>query len=765
MGTTLLLGGACALAFFGLRLYLTLLFARVLRERAQLDWWASLIGGWLMVTALHLCLVLGLSAIEAMRRPALLALAVVSTAVPAWMLRGGRLLPSAANLPKAAWPPLVAGFVVLVAMTLRAFFIPDMTRDAQDYGLPRIGLWMHAGSVFLHMPAVQLNLFVNEWNAELLGTAYAVVAGGFVGVGFANVEVLLLLLAATAWVARLMGAGLAWGLGLAVVVASAPAMLGLATTVKGDLLACAAFMAAFGWFLLIRRGDRSQVAFAMLLLSAALASGAKLTVLVPVAAVFVLALHAYGWRKVPLRWNAFWAVTAVGLLVFTARFWTNLAVYANPVKRAGVERVEFALSNLGANALLSAKRMFAVWDEMVGHVQVWALSGTMGASAWFIVIAALAGWVLLRRQRPPAAGPAWASIGAVLVATAALMVLYGERPWSFRYFAPGILVALVGLGAAGLRGEGKLQSAVAMLAVVAVAVNLKVTSQKGEVVPYPFATLIPELAQVKSPRERMRVVQKGEYAGAGVDTLGLDGARSLEILIFKDYFSPLLPFLGTRAQNHISLVASPADLVKAAECDDWDVVVVGLHSSLRDPALAASLGQRGYRVVMENEAYLIALPGKRFDTLVDGAEALAWTPWNGRPGVTTKLHGGWPQVESGELADAGFTTSAIGGGGPLLFEARFEGEIAGPGRHAAHVSIHGTHLVIALPPGRYRPEQVFRKIVDSGPPGAKQSLSFGLGGWGKGSGRIRLAGLRVSRLRHSNCGDWGHCRHASAGTP
>jgi hypothetical protein len=93
---------------------------------------------------------------------------------------------------------------------------------------------MNSGSVFNHMPTPQLNLFVNEWNAEINDLGFALFSNDYIGFGFGNLEILLWLFISIVWVTRLVGLSNEWAFVLAAVLGSAPAMVGLACTIKGD---------------------------------------------------------------------------------------------------------------------------------------------------------------------------------------------------------------------------------------------------------------------------------------------------------------------------------------------------------------------------------------------------------------------------------------------------------------------------------------------------------------------------------------------------
>lgn len=781
-----------ASAYLALKLFLVFSIGKIIRSRWAFDQLSSLIAGWLIIQALQSGIILGLSAIGLLRQPYFLTFAILSASLIYWRTRSVSLDLVPVQKSWRIYLPLATIAFVLFAMWLRSLFLYDYTWDAQTYGLPRLAIWLNSGSIFVHMPTLQLNLFVNEWNAELNALAYALASGAYLGFAFGNLEALLLLFVTIAWVAILLGAPVFWALCLSVVLGSTPAMLGLASTIKGDLLACAAFVMAFGWLIHIKRGGQGQspLAFGMLGLSVALAVGSKISVVLPVVAILALAAGLMGRSGIRDLWRLPGLIRlglVAGLLVFSSRFWTNWIVYGNPLKRIDVEQARFSLGHMLGNLELTGDRTFGVWEEMQGKGPMWALAGSMGGAAWFIAIAAMLSltaasvvrWfnrasprLSSRYPRPPTETPVeedansitkhlaanrpaisikWlALVGiAILVTTAASMTLSEAYPWTFRYFAPGIMVLLLGIGALTIRTDiAGVCNVLAITAALVVAVNLTITSRPGQVLPAPlFVPLATEVDQANSPLKRISIFIKGPYQIAAVESLGLDTGKPLNILAFKDLETSLIPFLGSHAQNNIRLVADGKELITTSAQPGWDVVVILQKMELRDRTLNSALEQKGYSIVVENAQYVIALPKSELTPLTD-LKGIQWTPWNSVAGAKLSLRDGLPEVESTHPVDTGFTSQELRFDGPTLIKASFEGEIAGSGTHAAHLSLHGKQPIITLPAGRYTTSQSFQGIVPAAlGTESLQRLSFGLGGWAEGSGRLRLTKLEFFQLR------------------
>jgi len=104
------------------------------------------------------------------------------------------------------------------------------------------------------------------------------------------------------------------------------------------------------------------------------------------------------------------------------------------------------------------------------------------------------------------------------------------------------------------------------------------------------------------------------------------------------------------------------------------------------------------------------------------------------------------RVSAARFTDSGMVSNTLVlPPGLYRIEAVVDGEVSAsePDRHAAHLSIHGRALAIALPGKRYADSHVNYFFESDGKP---IQLAFGLGGWTKGKGSIALKQLNVSRI-------------------
>ncbi|WKJ92023.1 hypothetical protein QZJ86_07735 [Methylomonas montana] len=784
--TSLFLEAGSAFAYLTFKLFLVISIAKLIRLKWAFDQVSSLIAGWLLIQVLQSGIILGLSAVGQLHRPYFLAFSFLSASLIYWCTR---------SVQFDSWPdhkswrnqlPLIAIFFVLFTMWLRALFFYDYTWDAQTYGLPRLAFWLNYGTVFVHMPTLQLNVFVNEWNAELNALAYALASGGYFGFGFGNFEVLLVLFVTITWVASLLGAPIFWALCLSAVLGSSPAMLGLASTIKGDLLACTAFMMVFGWLIHIRRGGSHPMAFGMLVLSATLAVGSKVSIVPPVLAILTFAITLMGRSGI----RGLWRLPVlpklglvVGVLVFSSRFWANWVAYGNPLKRIDVEKASFSLKHMFGNLELVGNRMFGVWEETLGKGAMWALAGSMGWAAWFIASVALLSLIYIASRFHPAsaqyhmptiemfvdegdnstcriadlsgheASMKWLILVAmvILVITVALMTLTEAYPWVFRYFAPEIITLLVVIGATIIHRNtlSRWGGVFALSTVLVVTVNLSITLRPGEVLPARhLRALAMEIEQANTPLKRISLFVKGPYQSAAVEALGLDSDNPLNILVFQDIDTSLIPLFGSHAQNKLQTVADVPAFIASAAIPQWDALAIVQKIERRDPNLNSVLEKQGYWIIVENSQYVIAFPKSRIElTPISELKKVQWTPW-GNPLEGTKLMilDGMPEIESNQLVDAGFISQEFNFNHLMFIRASFDGDIAGSEGHAAHLSVHSKQPIITLLSGSYSSSKVYQSIVPSFGSESRQRLSFGLGGWALGSGHLRLIKLEVFQL-------------------
>lgn len=125
-------------------------------------------------------------------------------------------------------------------------------------------------------------------------------------------------------------------------------------------------------------------------------------------------------------------------------------------------------------------------------------------------------------------------------------------------------------------------------------------------------------------------------------------------------------------------------------------------------------------------------------------DAMKWERWGAAPSgshqdLVTRT------VSSPTEGDFGLLAPARLSAGVYRIRANISGMITGPSAGAAHISMHGKDKLINIQPGNYEDGKDFTGYytLDTDFQGA---ISFGLGGWSRGAGWVRLNALTIERI-------------------
>lgn len=544
--------------------------ARFLNERLR-DRLGAWLAAWVFIEALTIALMLAVSPFNALTPLSVWTwLVVLALLFPASIFRLGWHLRDAASILGRVEPSFAVFGLVLIVFAARSLVMWDYTHDAAAYGYPRLAIWMNYGSLLVHMPTPQINIFTNEWNGELNALLYGVSSRSLQGLNFGGVEVLGLTFASSCWLARRLGANQGVAAGAALVITVTPAVLGLSVTVKGDLLACAALIMAASFMTLMRDQDRWPQAGAFAIASLGLAIGSKVSSasFAVFFAIAVMIAMVPRWRD----WRAIASVALGGLMaaVFCARYFINIAMYGDPLNRAGGEAAEPGLRTFLENMQVIGTRVFGFFPDAPPH-GTWALSGGLGATG-ALAAAWLAVWVIKRGEPAPRVALILLAI-SVMGMTAAAYVI-PARPWSFRYFLPFLCVSIVILFSCARAGWSARAS---LLLPIAAIVNLASVIPPGEIFPrYPHLRLADHLSGYFNlrPIERALRFHVGTYKLFGVGRLGLDVRDGKKIVVYNTINTFILPFVGSRAQNRLFLTETPDQLREAVTRHAPDIIVM-----------------------------------------------------------------------------------------------------------------------------------------------------------------------------------------------
>jgi hypothetical protein len=576
-----------------LKTWTVYLVARLIKHTSN-DAVGSLLGAWLLahavIVAALLAASLGRFLSTAFAWSVLIALAAFSFA--AVRFRKPEPLGDTITLSVGS---VLAG-IALAAMAVRSTVFQDFSWDAQTYGLVREAVWMNYGSILVHMPTRQANIFSNEWNGELVALVYGLASGGIQGLMFAGVEVLALTFVATFWCLTKLGASRSWASLCGAAISLTPAGLGLASVIKGDLLAVACAIMAAGYAVSLLE-TRNRLAPAMFPAAMACSVGSKVTAVTLALALTCLWIAPFvrAVRRCP-------PALVVGCIVagaFLSRFAINWVVYKNPLHRVETETVTAGIMTLAKSLLFVADQLFSFSVRVGAEPQAGLLlAGSMG----FTVALAVA---CLVYQWKSSIAPSREGIQLLRSAAVGLVIacfLISAPPWAFRYFMPSVLLVTIVLMAAP-----RVSRTLIGLAVVAVAANLSYPLWRGEI------------NAVRTFREAIRVLPYMSFrdralanfgplrAEFALDKFDFDRSEPLSFAVFQEINTALSPFIGSRAQNRLFMTDSAAALVAATRqrCPDFVVITEPRRvANLRDARQA--IAEIGYRWVHESAMVVIA---------------------------------------------------------------------------------------------------------------------------------------------------------------
>lgn len=596
-----LLSFTLVLVAFGLKIAAVTFGAALLRKHCP-DGLAAWLASWIVFQAAMILAMLGLSIGGLLSGAAVWTLLILSCAaigLLAWRQRVSFGLWSGVRAGSLGFV-LFAGVFAIVAA--RAAIYQDFTWDAQTYGLVRLGIWMNYGSILVHMPTVQLNVFTNEWNGELIALLYGLAAGNLQGFMFGPVEILAVTYCSAAWLAFRLGARPFWASLVGAIIAATPACLGLAGVIKGDLLAGTALLIAAGW--LTTLPSHPVIGAAMLTASLALAVGSKITTVLGALGLAVGSLVIA--RKA--HWPSLIRGAAFGLaltLIILSRNVANFIVYGDPLKRIAGES-----ARPGVDTLLAALDFVPAMTFRFSVVQPglpafgWLLAAGMGLTMFIACGAMILQWA--SGARP--SGTRLLLIVAALAAACATAFLTPTFQWSFRYYLPMLMIVAVALMAAPLSAL-RIVPRLTLVAgtVLAILVNGSYVFWPGEINGNnTFEATVPTVLPA-TPRDRALLMLPQVRQGYGVDEFDFDGLTPQTFAVLAEFDRPVSPLIGSRAQNRLYLASSMRELVDTTRtrCPDFAVVTKGQPAGLAANDRAA-IEDLGYDIAKESEMAVVA---------------------------------------------------------------------------------------------------------------------------------------------------------------
>jgi hypothetical protein len=606
---------AVLLAAFFLKVWCVAQLAELLGVRVR-DPLGRIVGAYGLIQAVLIASLLGLSSFSAIGQTSLwllfLAAAGLLAAVHARLgSRVHAVLPFRTSYTLGECTVGLFAALLFAFLVYRSLYFFDVTADAMSYELPRIKFWELHKSVFVVVKSLATNIVVNEWNGELNALWYAVLTGSDQATSFANVEGWLFGVLAFAWIAQLAGANAINAAAIGLALACTPNVLGLATTVKGDLLAIGATTAGVGWVCQMRHEDR-RAGFLCAAALLGLASGAKF-VLLP-AVLLLLAGVAWKYRKdyLPLDSRAltwFGVITAC-LMVSNARYLLNWIVFGNPVVRLPGERPAISLATLLGNLEGLLHRIIdPVFLGVTQPEEVWVLALGMGA----LGIVCTVGLVLF----PQASLRHWKAdflwiVVALVAGVLPVLLSVPWAPWSFRYFAPWIYPpAAIILARLSNSAKGACQWRFAALLLVLVFVNVRgVFAGHSEAMPAPsvgigFRTAI-NMGELERKCAFHPYILSAEN---GLNKTAIPKQKRLQVLVLHNIATFLQPLFGERPYHDLTMVTSVDELLRKLASCRFDVVVVTGRESPQEGWFWDQARSKGYTKVTRSEFWRIGERG------------------------------------------------------------------------------------------------------------------------------------------------------------
>lgn len=388
-------------------------------------------------------------------------------------------------------------------------------------------------------------------------------------------------------------------------MAATPALLGLAVTVKGDLLACVALALAVGWLLRIKASSSPVLAALLTMGSLGLAAGAKLLVWTSMPLLLLVALASLRRERLTARkWWLFGVASLPVLLTGLSRYIVNLFQFGHFFARTPGEQAVPSLANITGD-------LWGLFVNLFGHMfgvpdgGVWVLSQGWGITGLVLIV----GLVLLpftpmqRRDRI-----------RVAVAVALLIGLLADfigLPWlpsGARYFAPWVFIFATFVIARGLsRTPHSLAVAISFSALMVAGWHVFLISRSGEAIPAPGVGIGFEMERGRTGLQRK--LAQHPYLLDGVGALNRVGIEQpgKTVLLLNRVNSASYPFFGENSANDVTLTDNAASLVKLASEKPYSLVAVsGPPFPEEESTVWKPLSAAGYQAVVNYEFWRIA---------------------------------------------------------------------------------------------------------------------------------------------------------------
>ncbi|HHT0592300.1 TPA: hypothetical protein ACTXXA_000905 [Legionella anisa] len=482
----------------------------------------------------------------------------------------------------------IGALTIFLTLTYRSLYYYDNTWDAITYGLTRIDFYAHYHNLFINQPTQAINIFSNEWNGELNCLFYLLCVGNEQACSFGNVEIWLLSFLGYSWLSSIFAVPARFRLFSGLMLASTPVILGLATTIKGDLLAITCFAIGLGFTLRLLDKEDSQnsaLNFLFAYASFGLAMGAKIIVLPFVALVISLLFFIVVF--LPNKKNN-WLIFLGSVFLFAianSKYILNYFTFGSFFKHLESPYPSFnnIINNLKGiiqsgsdiSFLFSLHPGYPVLNYGLGFLAIPIL-------LWFIYSLWLSKHNIytyknLQNHRY------WIVIFFLGIGFSYLLINLPWYPWCFRYFAPYLLVLVTFIIALPFHFKTRLvfnyyhnKFLVICSAIIIMVNSIFTFLQPGELFPVPYNKAI---KQSEMERKVARHPYLWTILNNNLKELNLEKVHNKNILLFNEIGSAVLPFFGENHQNNIELTDSLSSFKEKASVKKYDLAAIAIRPS------------------------------------------------------------------------------------------------------------------------------------------------------------------------------------------
>lgn len=498
--------------------------------------------------------------------------------------------------------------IIFTALSVRSLYYYDTTDDAFVQGMPKLGHMLQHHSVFVSYPSATINTFSNENLGEMNALYYMLLTGQDRAAGFGNVEIWLFLFWIFLWIPHSIGVDRKYVGSIALFASTASVVLGLAMTIKTDLIAMGllpfAAMACYAYY----RDRELRYLFSALVVLLALGAS-KITVL-PAAGLAGLLILFVAFQKSnnnrPHTFKLILNVLPIALIL-CSRYIANFFTYGNPVQRALNEKASFSLSHLWAT-LMGVVKGFLETPNLIKTINIpahnWVLTKGLGyagypaAFTFLIAIVIFFYMIIQKNRRMKNKIEIILSIAPFVLGFLFTAMSTVWQEWSFRYFAPYILIVIL-LGCAylalWLHSKGFRDAAllsISALLIISV-LNGFAAFRQGQAIPLPLKEE-KKLSLLERKLLYSSIVKYSELS-AIPNLLQIFHSQGTA-LVLEGFSMPYYHFFGVNGNVHVDIAYDSDALISKVSQKNYDIVAITVsnYDSLNFANVEESLKNLNY---------------------------------------------------------------------------------------------------------------------------------------------------------------------------